>query len=125
MTVTRRLSAVHFQLPPLMLSFVLRRTLLRSGTVSTAAKLPSTRPILPSRLTWVIQRSLVTTTSDLSSGSIADSEPEPGSKLKPNGKKAGSSTSRAGKGKTKNAKRRAKTGVKQKSMAVPYAWAFV
>ncbi|KAI0251010.1 hypothetical protein BJV78DRAFT_1213722 [Lactifluus subvellereus] len=98
-----------------MLSFFLRRALLRSGTFPTA-RVFQTRAIFPNhRLTWVLQRSLAVTSNDLNSGSTADSEPEPESKPKSRGRKAGPSTKVAGKDKSKtDSKRRAKTAVKQK-----------
>ncbi|KAI9457627.1 hypothetical protein BJY52DRAFT_1271952 [Lactarius psammicola] len=59
-----------------MLSFVLRRTLLRSGTLLSARRLlPCTvTPNLP--LTWPVQRGFVTTSDDLNSGSTAGSDPK-------------------------------------------------
>ncbi|KAH9003312.1 hypothetical protein EDB86DRAFT_2891417 [Lactarius hatsudake] len=73
-----------------MLSFVFRRTLLRSGTLlSSRGLLPCA--IAPNRpLTWPVKRGFATTSGDLDSGSTADSEL--GSKRKSSNRKTGSGT---------------------------------
>ncbi|KAH9975266.1 hypothetical protein BGW80DRAFT_1559158 [Lactifluus volemus] len=81
-----------------MTSFILGRVLLRSGSFPTA-QIFATRPIFSNRrLTWVMQRDLVTT-RDFSSGPTADSESELESKP---GRKAGASSNVAGKSKNKS-----------------------
>jgi hypothetical protein len=62
-----------------------------------------------------LQRSLATTSNDISSGPAADSEPESNSMPKSRGRKAGSSTKGEGKDKSKkDVKHHAKTEVEQK-----------
>ena len=106
-----------------MLSSVIRRTLLRSGTLFSVQR-PLPCAISPNRpLTWPVQRGLATTSGDLDSGSPADSEPE--SKPKYTSRKARSSKKVTGKDKTSGKKRdKKKKEVEQKSMC-PTSWSGV
>ncbi|KAI9438520.1 hypothetical protein H4582DRAFT_1949191 [Lactarius indigo] len=101
-----------------MLSFVLRRTLLRSLTLLSARGLPCA--ISPNRpLTWPVKRGFAATSGDLDSGSTADSELE--SRSKPPGRKTGSGKKVARKDKTEGKTRRSekKALVKQKITIKP------
>ena len=110
-----------------MLSFLLRRALLRPAMLSTA-KMSSTRPILSNRfLALSVQRSFATTSITRDAESTPTSEPEPAPKSKPKStrKKSASSTKASGKGKGKKpAKRGAKKAEsKKKSMmrSIPFS----
>ena len=84
-----------------MLAFTLRRVLSHPGVFSTVQMLP-TRVISSNHsLPTIVQRNFVTTANDQNSNSTADSEPEPESKSKSTRRKTGSSTTAAGKDKTK------------------------
>ncbi|KAH9026832.1 hypothetical protein EDB85DRAFT_2291757 [Lactarius pseudohatsudake] len=86
-----------------MLSFVLRRTILRSGTLlSPRGLLPCA--IAPNRpLTWPVKRGFATTSGDVDSGST---DSELGSKPKSSDKKAGSGTKVVRKAKTEGKTKR-------------------
>ncbi|KAH9991976.1 hypothetical protein BJV74DRAFT_835494 [Russula compacta] len=107
-----------------MLSFVLRRAILRPGifSFSTVPKLP-TCAILSNRYllsNWypalAMQRNLATIAKDQNSGAAANSEPEPEpeSKRKSTRRKAGSSTKVAGKVTGKKTERAKETKMKPK-----------
>ena len=111
-----------------MLSFLLRRALLRPAMLPTAQIL-SARPILSSRfLALSVRRSLATTSiaRDAESTPTTEPEPAPKSKSKPKAtrKKSASTTKASGKRKAKKpAKRRAKkVETKKKSMprSIPF-----
>jgi len=109
-----------------MLSFLLRRTLLRPAMLSTTQIL-STRPILSNRfLALSVLRSLATTSIARDAESTTTSEPKPAPKSKPKStrKKSTSSRKAPGKGKIKKpAKRRAKKVETKKSMplSIPFS----
>ncbi|KAH9061180.1 hypothetical protein EDB87DRAFT_1612353 [Lactarius vividus] len=101
-----------------MLSFVLRRTLLRSGALLSVRGLPCA--ISPNRpLTWPVKRGFATTSGDLDSGSTADFEL--GSKPKSPGRKTGSGTKVARKDKTKGkTKRRGKKASAEQKIIIQH-----
>ena len=115
-----------------MLSFSLRRALLRPAMLPTA-QISSARPILSSRfLALSVRRSLATTSIARDAESTPTTEPEPAPKSKPKSKskpkatrkKSASTTKASGKRKAKKpAKRRAKkVETKKKSMprSIPF-----
>src|SRR5579863_3221508 len=92
-----------------MLSFILRRAILRSAIFPTAQRLPMRTVLSSECLALSAQRNFVTTTSDRDAVSSTASEPEPESKSKSKSKpkstrrKTGSSTKALGKDKGRKA----------------------
>lgn len=102
-----------------MLSFMLRRTLLRPVIISTAQRLPMRSVLSNQCLALIVQRNLATTANDRDSESTTAPEPERKSKRKYTRRKTGSSTKTSGKGKGKKAAKGGakKAETKKKSMS--------
>jgi hypothetical protein len=89
-----------------MLSFMLRRTLLRPVIISAAQRLPMRSVLSNQCLALIVQRNLATTSNDRDSESTTGSEPARKSKRKSTRTETGSSAKTSGKGKGKRAAKR-------------------